>query len=74
VTVKVLLDSGVTGLVMSLEFARKQWFKLKKIERPIYIRDMNGFFNKEVSIEYIVEVDIYYQGYRERIEINVIGG
>jgi len=36
VTVKALLDSGTTGLVISLEFVRKQWFKLKKIERPIY--------------------------------------
>jgi len=33
--VEALLDSGVTGLVMSLEFTRKQEFKLKKIERPI---------------------------------------
>jgi len=30
--VKVLLDSGATGLVISLEFTRKQRFKLKKIE------------------------------------------
>jgi len=37
VTVEVLLDSGTTGLVMSLEFARKQGFRLKKIERLIYI-------------------------------------
>ena len=29
-TVKVLLDSGAMELVMSLEFARKQRFKLKK--------------------------------------------
>ena len=33
---------------------------------------MNGSFNKEGSIEYIVEVNIYYQGHRERIVINVI--
>ena len=32
VTVKVLLDSRAMGLVISLEFARKQGFKLKKIE------------------------------------------
>ena len=36
VTVEALLNSGVTGLVMSLEFTRKQRFKLKKIEKPIY--------------------------------------
>ena len=72
VTVETLLDSGVTGLVMSLEFARKQIFKLKRIERPIHMRNMNGSFNKERSIEYIVEVNIYYQGHREKTKINVI--
>jgi len=34
VTVEVLLDSGAMELVMSSEFARKQEFKLKKIENP----------------------------------------
>ena len=59
---------------MSLEFAKKQGFKLKRIERPIYVRNVNGSFNKEEPIEHTVEVNIYYQGYKERIEINVIGG
>jgi len=36
ITVEALLDSGTMRLVMSLEFARKQEFKLKKIKRPIY--------------------------------------
>ena len=29
--VEALLDSGTTGLVMSLEFTKKQGFKFKKI-------------------------------------------
>jgi len=58
--VEVLLDSREIGLVMSSEFARKQEFKPKKIERPIYVRSMNGSFNKEEPIEYTVEVNIYY--------------
>jgi len=74
ITVEALLDSRVTEVVMSLEFVQKQGFKLKKIERPIYVRNVNSFFNKEESIEYIVEVNIYYQRYRERTEIDVIGG
>ena len=74
VTVEVLLDSRVTGLVMSLEFARKQGFKLKKLERPINVRNMDRSFNKEKHIENTVEVNIYYQDYRERSEINVIEG
>ena len=60
VIVKALLNSEVTGLVMSLEFTRKQGFKLKKIERPIYMRNVNGTFNKERLIKNIVEVNIYY--------------
>jgi len=60
-------------LVISSEFVRKQRFKLKKMKQPIYVRNMDGTFNKERLIEHIVEVNIYYQGYRERTEIDVIG-
>jgi len=74
VTVKTLLDSGATGLVMSLEFVRKQGFKLKKIERPIYMRNVNGFFSKKRPIEYMVEVNIYYQRHREKTKIDMIKG
>ena len=71
--VEALLDSGATGLVMSSEFARKKGFKLKKLERPIQVRNMDGSFNREGPIENTVEVNIYYQGHREKTEINVIG-
>jgi len=74
ITVEALLDSGATGLVISSEFAKKQGFKLKKLERPINVRNVDGSFNKEGPIENTVEVNIYYQGHRERTEINVIGG
>ena len=69
---EILLDSGATGLVMSSEFARKQRFKLKKLERLVNVRNLDGSFNKEGPIENIVEVNIYYQGYRRRMEIDVI--
>ena len=42
---EVLLDSSTTELVMSSEFARKQEFKLKKINKLVYIRNVNSFFN-----------------------------
>jgi len=73
ITVEALLDSGVTGLVMSSEFARKQEFKLKKLDRPMYVRNVDGSLNKEGPIKHMVEVNIYYQGHRERTEIDVIG-
>ena len=59
-------------LVMSSELARKQGFKLKKLERPMNVRNVDGSLNKEELIEYTVEVNIYYQGHRERTEIDVI--
>jgi len=74
ITVEALLDSSAMGLVMSSEFTKKQGFKLKKIERPIYVRNVNGFLNKKGPIKYMVEVNIYYKGHRERTEIDVIGG
>ena len=37
------------------------------------MRNVNRTFNKERPIEYTVEINIYYQGYRKRMEIDVIG-
>ena len=74
VTMEALLDSRATRLVISLEFARKQEFKLKIIKRPIYMQNMDGILNKKGLIENTVEVNIYYQRHREKTEIDVIGG
>ena len=59
---------------MNLKFVRKQEFKLKKIERPIYMKNMDSLLNKEGSIEYIVKVNIYYQRHRKKTELNIIRG
>ena len=69
-----MLDSEATGLVMSSEFARKQGFKLKKLERLMNVRNVDGSLNKEGPIENMVEVNIYYKGHRERTKIDIIGG
>ena len=74
IMVEALLDSGATGLVMSLEFTKKQGFKLKKLEKLINMRNVNGSLNKKGLIENTVKVNIYYQGHRKRMEIDVIRG
>ena len=71
---EALLDSRAIVLVMSSEFARKQGFKLKRLERPMNVRNVNRSLNKEGPIEYTMEVNIYYQGHREKTEIDIIGG
>ena len=58
--------------MMSLKFVRNKRFKLKEIERLIYIRNIDGIFNKEGLVKQTMEINIYYQGYRERTEIDVI--
>jgi len=63
IMVETLLDSDATGLVISSEFTRKQGFKLKKLDRPMYVRNMDGSLNKERPIKHTVEVNIYYQGH-----------
>ena len=40
----------------------------------MYVRNMDGSLNKEGLIEHMVEVNIYYQRHRKRMEIDVIRG
>jgi len=70
ITVEALLDSRATGLVIriSLEFARKQRFKLKKIEKSIYVRDVDGMFNKKRLIEHTIEINIFIKDIGVKIE------
>jgi len=56
-----LTDSSVIVSVMSLKFARKKRFKLKKIEELIYVRNLNGTFNKKRLIKNTIEVNIFYK-------------
>jgi len=74
IMVEALLDSRATELVMSSEFTKKQDFKLKKLKRPMQMRNVDGSFNREGLIENTVEVNIYYKEHTERMEIDVIGG
>jgi len=70
--VKTLLDSEAIRLVISLEFVRKYKFSKKKLKRLIYIKNIDGIFNYKEPIEHIVEVELFYRGYK-KIEINMIG-
>jgi len=43
--VKALLDSGVTGLFMNTQFAKRKGFKLEKLKNPLLVRNMNRTVN-----------------------------
>jgi len=55
-----------------MKFVRKYGFRLKKLERPNYMRNVDSIFNKEGSIEYTMKVNLYYKRYKERTEINIV--
>ena len=61
------MDSGVIKLVISSEFAKK-----KKLDKLIYIRNMNITFNYKRPIKHIVEGKLFYRGYKERTEIDIV--
>ena len=56
IVVEVLLDSRMTGLVMSPEFTRKNKFRKKKLDRLIYVRNIDSTLNHEGPIEYIKKI------------------
>jgi len=72
--VEVLLYSSATRLVISLEFTRKNKFKKKKLERLIYVRNIDGTFNHEEPIEHTMEVELFFKSHKERTEMDVIRG
>jgi len=71
---EALLDSGATGLVMSKEFARRYKFRRTKLERPIYVRNVDNTLNYTGPIKDTVEVKIFFKGYKKRTSIDVIEG
>ena len=74
VVTEALLDSRAMGLVMSKEFARRHKFKWTKLERPVYMRNVDGTLNYVGPIVDTVEVEIFFKGHKERTSIDVIGG
>jgi len=74
VVTEALLDSGATGLVMSEEFARRHKFKRTKLERPVYVKNVDSTLNYAGPIVDTVEVEIFFKGHKERTLIDVIEG
>ena len=50
IMVKVLLDSGTTGMFMNKKAVAKHGFRLQKLERPIAVRNVDGTNNSRGAI------------------------
>ena len=71
VTVKALLDSGATGMFMDKRMAARHGFKLKKLERLIMVRNMDGTNNSRGAIMHQVECNLYYKDHVERMRMDM---
>ena len=72
IVVEVLLDSRAMGLVMSEEFVKRHKFRRTKLERLIYMRNVDGTLNYAGTIVNIVEIELFFKGHKERMLIDVI--
>ena len=59
ITVKVLLDSGATGMFMDRKMTARNRFKLQKLERLGVVRNIDGTNNSRKMIIYQVEINVY---------------
>ena len=71
VTVKVLLDSSITGIFMDKRTAAKHGFMLKELEKPIMVRNVDRTDNSRGAITHQVEANVYYKGHIERMRMDV---
>ena len=71
IIVKVLLDSGITGMFLDQKMAARHRFRLQKLERPIVVRNVGRTNNSAGAITHQIEVNIYYKSYIERIRMDV---
>jgi len=71
ITVKALLDSSVTRMFMNKRIVAKHGFKLKKLERPIMVRNMDRTNNSRGAIMYQVECNVYYKGHIKRMRMDI---
>jgi len=62
-TVRVLLDSGATGISINKEFAKEQGFKMEKLDRLLEVKNVDGTDNNWGRIEYKIECNIYFEGH-----------
>ena len=63
VTVKVLLDSGATGMFADRKFMEKNGFKLERLERAVRIKNMDRTENSGGMVTYEIECNVYYKGH-----------
>ena len=71
VIIKVLLNSGTTGMFIDKKTAAKHRFRLQKLERPVRVKNINGMYNSRGAITHQIEVNVYYKSHVERMRMDI---
>jgi len=71
VTIKALLNSGATGMFMNRRMAERHSFKMRKLERPLKVKNVNRTENSKGNIMYQVKVNVFYKNHVERMRMDV---
>jgi len=72
VTVKVLLDSGATGMFVDKKFAERHGFRLDELEKLLVVTNVDGSNNSGGRITHEIEYNVYYRGHQERMKFDVV--
>jgi len=71
VAVKALLDSGAIGLFMDMTFAKEKGFKMKRMRKPLMVKNVDRTINVGGAITYQVECNMFFKGHVERVRMDV---
>jgi len=71
VTVRALLDSGAMGMFADKKFVEKNGFKMKKLDRAVKVRNVDGTENNGGTVTHEIECNVYFKGHVERMRLDV---
>jgi len=67
----VLLDSSAMGMFINKGIAERHGFKMRKLERPLKVKNVDGTENSRENITYQVEVIVFYENHVERMRMDM---
>jgi len=70
-TMKALLDSRATEVLIDRKMVAKHSFRLQKLERLLTVKNVDGMYNSRGAIIHQVEVNVYYKNHMKRIRMDV---
>src|ERR1700680_2080571 len=71
VDVKVLLDSGATGLLIDRKYAEGNGISMRQLDQPIRVYNVDGTQNQGGSITHEATLMLLHNGHREKAVFEV---